>query len=84
MSIILSGLLINGCTDPTPRVYRVGVICGADLFLPVIDGLKSRMAELGFKEGETIVYEIHIYNNDAEGERRAAEKFVADKVDWLS
>ena len=81
--IIVVGLLINSCADSKPKVYRVGVICGADLFLPVIDGLKSKMAELGFKEGETIVYAIHAYNNDPEGERRAAETLVAEKVDLI-
>ncbi|WP_419660345.1 ABC transporter substrate-binding protein [Desulfosarcina variabilis] len=81
--VIIVGFLINGCTDPEPKVYRVGVVCGADLFLPVIDGLKSKMAELGFKEGETIVYEIYSFNNDPEGERRAAETLVAEKVDLI-
>lgn len=83
MGIIVLGLLSIGCTDPKPKVYRVGVICGADLFFPVIDGLKSKMAELGFKEGETIVYQIYTLNNDSAGERRAAETLVADNVDLI-
>jgi ABC-type uncharacterized transport system substrate-binding protein len=81
--VIIVGFLINGCTDQKPRVYRVGVISGADLFLPVIDGLKSKMSELGFKEGKTIVYAIHAYNNDPEGERRAVDTLVAEKVDLI-
>ena len=81
--MIIAGLLVNGCADSKPKVYRVGVVCGADLFLPVIDGMKSEMARLGFIDGKNIVYEIHTFNNDAQGERRAAEALVADKVDLI-
>jgi putative ABC transport system substrate-binding protein len=61
----------------------VGVICGADFFLPVIDGFKARLSELGFVDGENIVYEVQAFNNDPDGERQAAEKFVADRVDLI-
>lgn len=83
LCIVLSGLLLGACSDPAPRIRRVGVVCGADLFLPVVDGLKSQLTELGFKEGRNITYDIHTFNDDSEGERRAAEKLVSDRVDLM-
>lgn len=80
---ILIVALLCGCTNKTPKVVRVGVICGADFFLPVIDGFKARMSEQGFVDGENIIYDVQAFNNDPDGERRAAEKFVEDHVDLI-
>ena len=77
------GLMIVGCSEPPPKSYRVGVVCGADLFLPVIDGMKSKLTELGFVEGENIVYDVQTFNDDPEGEGRAAATFVAEEVDLI-
>lgn len=81
--LILPLFMLVACSEPAPEVYRVGVVCGADLFLPVIDGLKAKLTELGFIEGENISYEIHAFNDDSAGEQKAAEKLVADKVDLI-
>lgn len=83
VGLLLMVLLSMGCSKPKPRIYRVGVVCGADLFFPVIHGIKSKMAEFGFQEGENIAYDIHSFNDDAEGERKAAEKLIADQVDVI-
>lgn len=80
---IVAVLIGYGCSEPVPKVFRVGVICGADFFLPVVDGFKARMAELGFVEGENIIYELQTFNNDPQGEQRAAEKFVRNRVDLI-
>ena len=41
--VIVVALLIGGCSDRKPTVHRIGILCGADFFLPVIDGFKARM-----------------------------------------
>jgi putative tryptophan/tyrosine transport system substrate-binding protein len=83
LGAIVCALLISGCTDKKSKVFRIGVICGADFFLPVIDGCKAKMTELGFVEGQNIIYDVQSFNVDPDGERRAAEKFVNEKVDLL-
>lgn len=79
----LVALSLCGCKAREPGMSRVGMLCGADFFLPVIDGFKARMTELGFKEGENIAYELRTYNADPAAEREAAEKFVREKVDLI-
>jgi len=81
--IVLPLFLLVACSNPKPKVYRVGVVCGADLFLPILDGLKTKLTELGFEEGRNISFDIHAFNDDSEGEFRAAKKLVADNVDLI-
>ncbi len=83
LGIVFTGLLMTGCSEPPPRAYRVGVVCGADLFLPVIDGMKAEMNALGYVEGENILYDVRTFNDDREGEGRAAAAFVAGGVDVI-
>ena len=75
--------LLSGCVDKKPKVYQVGIICGADFFLPVIDGFRSKMTELGFVEGKNIYYDVQAFNTNPVRERQAVEKFVSDKVDLI-
>jgi putative ABC transport system substrate-binding protein len=65
------------------KVYRVGILSGTDAFLPMADGFKSKMAELGYVEGKNITYEIARTNADPAGETAAAKKFIKDKVDLI-
>ena len=81
--VVVFILFVSGCTDNTPKIHRVGVICGADFFLPIVDGMKAKLNELGFVEGQTIVYDVQSFNADPHGERRAAEKFVSENVDLI-
>lgn len=51
--------------------------------LDIADGFKVKMTELGYVEGENIVYDLHKLNADPAGEQRVARKFVEDKVDLI-
>lgn len=83
IGIIALILLLSGCGEKKPRVFRVGIISGTDFFLAVVDGFKAKMTELGYVEGENIVYDIIQLNADPVGEQRAAKKLVEDKVDLI-
>ncbi|MFH0919117.1 MAG: ABC transporter substrate-binding protein [Fibrobacterota bacterium] len=76
-------LLMCGCAKKTPKVYRVGIISGAEYFTSIADGFKAKMTELGYTEGKNIVYNLQKLNADPEGEKRAAKKFVEDNVDLI-
>ena len=84
LGLLFSVLLAfsSGC-GTNPKVYRVGILCGLDIFDGTIDGFKSKMDELGYREGVSIVYDIQ--NTDAEParENEILQKFIRDKVDLV-
>ena len=80
---VLVGLLISGCGAEEPKVYRVGILSGLDFFADTADGFKAKMTELGYIEGENIIYDIQTTNFDPAEEQRILEKFVADEVDLI-
>ncbi|MFA5292363.1 MAG: ABC transporter substrate-binding protein [Phycisphaerae bacterium] len=76
-------MLLSGCGKKPPKVYRVGILSGAESFVNIVDGFKAKMSELGYIEGKNIVYDIHKSNVDPAQEQQVAKKFVADKVDLI-
>lgn len=84
LGLLIWGIFLSGQqTEGNARVYRVGILSGTDAFLPIADGFKAKMAELGYIEGKNIVYDLQRTNADPAGEERAAKKFVDDKVDLI-
>ncbi len=82
-TLIVAAVYLSGCIAETPKVYHVGILSGTDAFLPIADGFKAKMTELGYVEGKNIVYDLQKTNADPAGEQRAARKFVDDKVDLI-
>ena len=80
---VLVGLLISGCGTEESKVYRVGILSGLDFFADTADGFKAKMTELGYIEGENIIYDMQTTNFDPAEEQRILEKFVADEVDLI-
>jgi putative ABC transport system substrate-binding protein len=83
--LVVVGMIVNGCSRKAHegKVYQVGIISGAEAFVPIADGFKAKMAALGYLEGKNIVYDVQQLNADPKGEKRAAEKFAEDKVDLI-
>lgn len=81
--ITAATILLSGCGAPAPKVYHLGVLSGLDAFAPTIDGLKSKMAELGYTEGKNIVYDVQKTNVDMDAYKKITQKFVQDKVDLI-
>jgi len=80
---LVIGLLLNGCSDEEPNIYRLGILCGISGLIPAVDGFKDRMKELGYLEGKNIVYDLQITDLNPVAEKRILRKFVADKVDAM-
>jgi putative ABC transport system substrate-binding protein len=78
-------LLLSGCGQAKPKVYRVGILSGFDF--PgdtVADGFIAGMAELGYVEGENIIYDLqetHVV--DMQAYQEISQKFVDDEVDLI-
>jgi putative tryptophan/tyrosine transport system substrate-binding protein len=82
--IVVASLLLSGCgAAQTPKTYHVGVLSGHDAFAPAIDGLKSKLTELGYTEGKNIVYDVQKSNVDMDAYQKISQKFVQDKVDLI-
>jgi putative ABC transport system substrate-binding protein len=82
--VVVMGLLVSGCGGTqTPKVYRVGILSGAEPFASIADGFKSKMTELGYVEGKNIVYDVQDAKGDPAGEQSIAQKFADDKVDLI-
>jgi putative tryptophan/tyrosine transport system substrate-binding protein len=81
--ITVATLLLSACGTEKPRVYRVGIVGGVEVFAGVADGFKAKMAELGYVEGQNIVYDIRIGNFDQAATQQALQQLVAEKVDMI-
>jgi putative tryptophan/tyrosine transport system substrate-binding protein len=51
-------MLLSGCGTAASRVYHIGVLSGLCVFSPAFDGFKAKMTELGYVEGENVVYDV--------------------------
>jgi putative ABC transport system substrate-binding protein len=65
------------------NLLHVGILSSFASFGEIADGFKAGMAELGYREGENIVYDMQVGHANPEEERRAADKFVADRLDLI-
>ena len=81
--LIALSLVLSGCGSPKPKVYRVGVLSGLSFVANITDGFKAKMTELGYVEGENIVYDVQETDFDMEAYKTILKKFVDDKVDMI-
>jgi putative ABC transport system substrate-binding protein len=81
--LVVVCVFLSGCGDKKQKVYRVGIVFGVETFIDIADGFRAKMAELGYVEGENIVYDLQKLNADPTAEKSAAEKFVQDNVDMI-
>ncbi|MBN2006993.1 MAG: ABC transporter substrate-binding protein [Anaerolineae bacterium] len=80
---VVVALLLSGCGSKHPKVYRVGLFSGISYISGVADGFKAKMTELGYVEGEDIIYDFQETELDMDEYRRILQKFVDDKVDLI-
>ena len=80
---VVVSLLLSGCGTEEPKVYRVGILSGLSFAVDAVDGFKAGMAELGYVEGENIVYDLQSTDFDMAMYRSVLQGFVADEVDLI-
>lgn len=84
VSLIAAVIILSGCgAQAAPKTYRVGILSGLDFFADTADGFKAKMTDLGYKEGQNIVYDVQQSNIDPAKYQQILQKFVADKVDLI-
>jgi putative ABC transport system substrate-binding protein len=83
-SVMVVALLLSGCgLAQETKVYHVGILSGLNFVADTTDGFKEGMAELGYAEGENIVYDVQATDFDMEAYHTILQKFVADDVDLI-
>jgi len=61
----------------------IGSLNTADQFLDAFEGFKSRMAELGYKEGQAVRYEYRNSKGNGERLRAMAQELVQQRMDMI-
>ena len=83
VSLTLITLALSSCATNAPKVYQVGILSGLGFFANTADSFKAKMAELGYVEGQNIIYDVQKTNVDSAAEAKILDKFVADQVDLI-
>jgi len=82
--VVITAILLSGCSSAqSTKQYKVGMLIGLEFTAPIADGFKAGMADLGYVEGENIVYDVQITNFDIPTYQSILKKFVADEVDLI-
>ncbi|HEX2993978.1 MAG TPA: ABC transporter substrate-binding protein [Anaerolineales bacterium] len=82
--LLIVTLILSGCGGiGKSKQYKVGVFLGVESVVPIGEGFKAGMANLGYIEGENIVYDIQVTNFDLENYQTILKKFIADEVDLI-
>lgn len=81
--ILLVALFISSCGAEETKTYRVGILAGISFLSDIETGFKDGMAELGYVEGENIVYDVQVTEFDIPAYQTILQKFVADDVDLI-
>lgn len=82
--LIVAVLILSGCGSSN-KVSRVGILRSSQTFVAIEDGFRAKMAELGYRENENIVYVVEIIEPTSTGEQRqeAIKKLIEEKVDLI-
>ena len=64
------------CSEKEQKVYHVGILTDYSPFMVIADNFKAGMEELGYIEGENIVYDLQIkdFDPEAKSSRQAIYK----------
>jgi putative ABC transport system substrate-binding protein len=81
--LVAVALLLSGCGQAKSKVYHVGILSGLGFIADGTDGFKEGMTELGYVEGENIVYDVQQTDFDMQAYHNILQKFVDDKVDLI-
>jgi len=65
------------------KVYHIGSLNTAEQFTNAFEGFKSRMAELGYREGQNVRYDFYNAKGREEALNNFARKMVQDRVDLI-
>lgn len=62
---------------------QIGIVQNVQLLDGVVEGFKQGLADLGYQEGVTVVYEYHNVNGSVEEAKRVAEEYADERKDLI-
>ncbi len=83
LAFVAGSCLCFAIPSQAQKIYRIGSLNTAEQFASSFEGFKSRMAELGYKEGYNVSYDFYDAKGNNEAINRFAKKMVQDKVDLI-
>lgn len=84
IGVVGLALLLSGCNaNGSPKTYQVGILNSMPDFSATVDSFKAKMTELGYIEGENIVYDVQKTDSDMAAYERTLQEFVIDNVDLI-
>jgi putative ABC transport system substrate-binding protein len=83
IGVVVVSLLLSGCGGG-PKTYTIGMVNHAPSMVPVFEGFKAGMAELGYVEGKNVTYVSHgVLGTDPEAIANDIKGLLDQKVDLL-
>ena len=85
VAVFFTQIFLSGCAEKTLEVTtkHVGILCGLEYMSATADSFIDELAELGFVEGENIVFDFQRTNFDIANYQQILKQFVADSVDLI-
>lgn len=80
---LLVALFVSSCGAEEAKTYRVGILGGISFIEDITDGFKEGMAELGYVEGENIIYDERVTEFDIATYQSILQDFVENDVDLI-
>jgi putative ABC transport system substrate-binding protein len=83
--LLLTAVVLVACgRAAVPKTHTIGVVTYNPILAPVLDGFKTKMAALGYVEGQNVTY-LHrgLLRPDREVVAREVESLVQQRVDLL-
>ncbi len=81
--LVLASLCLTCCSTKEKKVYRVGILRGLDYLVDIPMGFMEKMAEMGYVEGDNIIYDLQTTNFEPAREERILKKFIKDEIDLI-
>jgi putative tryptophan/tyrosine transport system substrate-binding protein len=83
VGMVVVSLLLSGCGGG-PKTYTIGMVNHAPSMVPVFEGFKAGMAELGYVEGKNVTYVSHgVLGTDPKAIAADIKSLLDQKVDLL-
>ncbi|UCF91023.1 MAG: ABC transporter substrate-binding protein [Desulfobacterales bacterium] len=85
LTLLFATVALMGCgqTRLEQKTHKIGILSGFAAFADIAEGFKDKMTELGYIEGQDIVYDLQNVNTDDAALQRAIKRFKENEVDLI-
>jgi putative ABC transport system substrate-binding protein len=83
LTLIAIWVLLAPHSSQAQHVYRISALIVNEQFVPAFEGFKKKMAELGYKEGKNVSYDLQNAKGNNSVLQRLAQRLVQEKPDLI-